>query len=157
MEKTYTLRVNGTSYEVSTEPGSTMLSVLREVLKLTSPRYGCGLEQCGACKIIVDGRTAFSCTLSIDAVQNAQITTLEGLAHEDELHPLQQAFLDENAAQCGYCLSGIINTAKVLLDDIPNPSREQIKSALASNLCRCGAHNRIIRAIERAAKEMANA
>ena len=148
--------VNGESRVINIDPGTPLLYILRNELGLFSPRYGCGTEQCGACKVIVDGKMGFACTLTARDVDGSDIRTLEGLAVDGSLHVLQQAFLDENAAQCGYCASGIIMTAALLLEENQSPSRLEIQQALAGNLCRCGAHNRIINAIQRAAQELSN-
>ncbi|MCI3952440.1 MAG: (2Fe-2S)-binding protein, partial [Burkholderiales bacterium] len=118
-------------------------------------RYGCGAGQCGACMVIVDGRPVQSCDIPVSAVAGKSITTIEGIGREGGLHPLQQAFIQEQAAQCGYCIAGIIMAAKVLLDANPRPSDDEIKTALARNLCRCGTHQRILRAIRRAAEATA--
>jgi nicotinate dehydrogenase subunit A len=152
--KEFNCRVNGESRAINADSGTPILYILRNELGLFSPRYGCGSEQCGACKVIVDGNMEFACTLTAEQVDGCDVRTLEGLAAGGSLHLLQQAFLDENAAQCGYCASGIIMTAALLLEENPSPSRTEIQQALAGNLCRCGAHNRIIRAIQRAAGEM---
>lgn len=144
-------RLNGEDVEVDVDNTAPLLTVLRNDLKTTSPRYGCGQEQCGACRVIVDGELAHSCTLPMEAVAGKSVTTLEGLTTDGRLDALQEAFIDENAGQCGFCLSGVIVTAKVLLSHNPNPTRREIQTALDDNLCRCGAHNRMIRAIQRAA------
>jgi len=134
-------------------PDTPLLDILRITLGLTGTRFGCGLEQCGACMVLVDGEPVQSCNVALDSVVDKQITTIEGLSGTDGvLHPLQQAFLDEQAGQCGYCLSGILVSAKALLDRNPNPTRIEIAAALDNNLCRCGSHNRILKAVERAAK-----
>lgn len=146
--------VNGKSRAISIDPGTPLLYILRNELGLCSPRYGCGSEQCGACKVIVDGKMGFACTLTAEELDGCDIRTLEGLAVDGSLHVLQQAFLAENAAQCGYCASGIIMTAALLLEENQAPSRSEIQQALVGNLCRCGAHNRIIQAIQRAAQEL---
>lgn len=146
--------VNGQSRVINIDPSTPLLYILRNELGLYSPRYGCGVEQCGACKVIVDGKMGFACTLTAEEIDGCDIRTLEGLAVDGSLHVLQQAFLDENAAQCGYCASGIIMTAALLLEENQAPSRSDIQQALVGNLCRCGAHNRIIKAIQRAAKEL---
>jgi nicotinate dehydrogenase subunit A len=147
----YTLRVNGATRTVRTEADTPLLYVLRNDLELNGPKFGCGLAQCGACTVHVDGRATLSCVTPLSALAGKAITTLEGLGSVDKLHPLQKAFLDEQAAQCGYCTSGMIMTAKALLDSKPKPSEAEIKNALAGNLCRCGSHNRIVRAVQRAA------
>ena len=154
MRELVRLRVNGRVHEVRVEPDTPLLYVLRNDLGLTAAKFGCGAEQCGACKVIVDGEAVFSCRLSVDAVRDRQITTLEGIATPDHLHPLQRAFLDEEAAQCGYCIPGVIVAAKALLDRNPSPSDAEIRTALAVHLCRCGAHARILKAVRRAAMEM---
>lgn len=125
--------------------------MLRNDLELNGPKFGCGLAQCGACTVHIDGRAARSCVTPVSALAGKAVTTLEGIGALDKLHPLQKAFLDEQAAQCGYCTSGMIMSAKALLDSKPNPSVADIKNALAGNLCRCGTHNRIVRAVQRAA------
>ena len=129
-----------------------MIYVLRNQLGLTGTHYGCGLEQCGACMVLVDDEAVYACTRTMDSVANKSVLTMEGLGTRETPHPLQQAFMEEQAGQCGYCLSGILISAKALLDRNPNPSRSEIATALDGHLCRCGAHTRIIRAIERAAR-----
>ncbi len=148
----YTLRVNGASRTVRTDADTPLLYVLRNDLELNSPKFGCGLSQCGSCTVNIDGRAVRSCVTPVSSLAGKAITTLEGLGTLDKLHPLQKAFLDEQAAQCGYCTSGMIMSAKALLDSNPKPTDAQIKTALAGNLCRCGTHNRIVRAVQRAAK-----
>ena len=148
----YTLRVNGASRSVCTDADTPLLYVLRNDLELNGPKFGCGLAQCGACTVHVDGRATRSCATPVSTLAGKAITTLEGLGAIDKLHPLQKAFLDEQAAQCGYCTNGMIMSAKALLDAKPNPTETEIKQALAGNLCRCGTHNRIVRAVQRAAK-----
>jgi nicotinate dehydrogenase subunit A len=143
--------VNGRNVGVSAEATTPLLAVLRNMLGLSGTRFGCGLEQCGACMVLVDGEPVYACTRDIASVAGKAVITVEGLARGDRLHPLQQAFLAEQAGQCGYCLSGILMSAKALLDRNPHPSRADIVAALDRHLCRCGAHNRIIRAVERAA------
>src|SRR3981081_2185373 len=127
-----------------------LLSVLRNELGLRGTRFGCGTEQCGACMVLIDGKPEFSCAREIASVEDKAITTVEGLASNGALHPVQQAFLDEQAGQCGYCLSGILISAASLLARNPQPSRSEIAAALARHLCRCGVHNRIMRAVARA-------
>lgn len=151
----YTLQVNGAAKSVSVEPDTPLLYILRNDLELNGPRFGCGLSQCGACTVLVDGRPTRSCVTAISSLGAKSVTTLEGLGSKDRLHPLQRAFIEEQAAQCGYCTNGMIMAAKALLDKTPKPSEAQIKKALAANLCRCGAHNRVVRAVQKAAKEMA--
>ena len=146
------LKVNGKSRVVEADPNTPLLYVLRDNLSLHGPRFGCGLGQCGACTVLVDGNTMRSCMLPASAAENKSVTTLEGLGSVAHPHVLQAAFVEEQAAQCGYCMNGMIMTAKVLLDKNPSPSDAEIKTALARNLCRCGSHLRIVRAIKRAAR-----
>ncbi len=148
------LHVNGRPREVQAEAETPLLYVLRNDLGLAGPRYGCGLGQCGACTVIVDGKAVQSCDLPLSAVAGKRIDTVEGLAAGDALHPLQRAFIAEQAAQCGYCASGILMSAKALLDANDDPSDAEIRAALERNLCRCGTHGRILRAIRRAAGEI---
>jgi len=150
-----TLTVNGRSHAVAAEPETALLYVLRNDLKLKGARFGCGMGQCGACTVLVDGKPVPSCDLPVSAVAGKRITTIEGLAHDGKLHPLQRAFVTEQAAQCGYCASGIIMSAKALLDATPRPTDAEIRTALKGNLCRCGTHHRILRAIRRASEEVA--
>jgi nicotinate dehydrogenase subunit A len=147
----YSFTLNGEARQVSAEVGTPLLYVLRDKLGINSTRYGCGQEQCGACRVLVDGELAWACTRTVESVQDAGIITVEGLAQGSGLSALQESFLDNNAGQCGYCLSGILMCAKHLLDRNPAPTRADIQEALKEHLCRCGAHNRIIRAIEQAA------
>ena len=146
------IAVNGKAHEVDAAATTTLLEVLRNHLGLAGTRYGCGLEQCGACMVLVDGQPAYACTREAGTVAGRSVTTIESLGTPDKPHPLQQAFLDEQAGQCGYCLSGIIMSAKALLDRNPAPTRAEIVTALDKHLCRCGAHQRIIRAVERAGR-----
>ena len=150
-----TLTVNGRSHAIAAEPETALLYVLRNDLKLKGARFGCGLGQCGACTVLVDGRPVQSCDFPLSAAAGKNVTTIEGLARNGTLHPLQQAFIDEQAAQCGYCASGIIMAAMALLDAKPRPTEADIRSALKGNLCRCGTHHRILRAVQRVAKELA--
>jgi nicotinate dehydrogenase subunit A len=150
-----TLTVNGKRHAVSAEPETALLYVLRNDLKLKGARFGCGLGQCGACTVLVDGKPVQSCDFPLSAAVGKAITTIEGLAPDGELHPLQSAFIAEQAAQCGYCVTGIIMAAKALLDANPRPADAEIRSALKGNLCRCGTHQRILNAIKRAAGEIA--
>jgi nicotinate dehydrogenase subunit A len=145
------LKVNGKSRTVEVDPGTPLLYVLRNDLELHGPRFGCGLAQCGACSVIMDGNAIRSCVTSVSTAKNHEITTLEGLGTVAKPHVLQAAFIEEQAAQCGYCMNGMIINAKVLLDKNPNPSEDDIKKALDPVLCRCGSHLRVIRAIKRAA------
>lgn len=146
------LTVNGQSRVVETDPSTPLLYVLRNDLELDGPRFGCGLAQCGACTVIIDGKAVRSCVTPVKSVQKGAITTLEGLGSVSKPHILQTAFIEEQAAQCGFCMNGIIMNAKVLLDKNPDPTDEDIKAALDPVLCRCGSHLRVIRAIKRAAK-----
>ena len=150
-----TLTVNGKKHAVSAEPETALLYVLRNDLKLKGARFGCGLGQCGACTVLVDGKPVQSCDYPLSAAVGKSITTIEGLAPDGELHPLQSAFIAEQAAQCGYCVTGIIMAAKALLDANPRPADTEIRFALKGNLCRCGTHQRILNAIKRAAGEIA--
>ena len=147
--------VNGVTYSSPAAPDTPLLYVLRNDVGINSAKYGCGVGQCGACTVLVDGRRIRSCSLAVSQASGAQITTLEGLGNTGQLHALQRAFIEEQAAQCGYCSSGMIMSAKALLDNTPDPSETQIRTALTGNLCRCGTHTRIVRAIQRAAKELA--
>jgi nicotinate dehydrogenase subunit A len=156
MQEKITITVNGVDRHLTIDADTPLLYALRNDLGITSPRQGCGQEQCGACKVIMDGQTAYACTVTVGEATNRKITTVEGLSADGVLHPLQQALIDENAAQCGYCLSGIINSAVLLLAKNPSPSRTDIQTALKDHLCRCGAHNRIIKAVQRAGREMSH-
>ena len=145
------LNVNGVPRSVTAEPDTPLLYVLRNDFELNGAKYGCGLAQCGACTVLIDGRAVRSCVTPISALEKSEITTIEGLGTIDKQHALQQAFIEEQAAQCGYCTNGMIMSAKELLDRNPKPSEPDVRAALAGNLCRCGTHNRIIRAVLRAA------
>ncbi|MGH7070562.1 MAG: (2Fe-2S)-binding protein [Acetobacteraceae bacterium] len=151
--KTLTIKVNGSERAVDVEPESPLLYVLRDNLGLRGPKFGCGLAECGACTVLMNGNAIRSCATPVSAVGGAEITTLEGLGSLEHPHPLQKVFIEEQAAQCGYCINGMIMSAKALLDRTPHPSRNEIKLALSGNLCRCGTHMRILRAIERAAEQ----
>jgi len=151
---TITIHVNGSSHAVAAEPETPLLYVLRNDLKLKGARFGCGLGQCGACTVLVDGRPVPSCDFPLSAAAGKSVTTVEGLAADGKLHPLQQAFIAEQAAQCGYCITGIIMAAKALLDVNPRPSDADIRTALKGNLCRCGTHQRILKAIRRASETL---
>lgn len=142
--------MNGERREVEVPPNTTLLSVLRDDLALTGTRYGCGRGQCGACYVIADGRAVASCLLTADQALRMEITTVEGLAEGNRLHPVQQAFVDEDAMQCGYCTSGMVISAAALLGRNPKPDETSIRDALAGNLCRCGVYGRAIRAVQRA-------
>jgi aerobic-type carbon monoxide dehydrogenase small subunit (CoxS/CutS family) len=146
-----TINVNGAPRAVDADAETPLLYVLRNDLKLKGTRYGCGLAQCGACMVIIDGKAVPSCDIPVSAVVGKAVTTIEGIGSGDRLHPLQRAFIDAQAAQCGYCISGIIMAAKALLDSSPRASDAEIREALARNLCRCGTHQRILRAIRRVA------
>ncbi|MGZ3282478.1 MAG: (2Fe-2S)-binding protein [Xanthobacteraceae bacterium] len=146
------LNVNGVPRSVTAEPDTPLLYVLRNDFELNGAKYGCGLSQCGACTVLIDGRAVRSCVTPISALEKSEITTIEGLGTIGKPHALQQAFIEEQAAQCGYCTNGMIMSAKELLDRNPKPSEPDVRAALAGNLCRCGTHNRIIRAVLRAAQ-----
>ena len=151
----YRLNVNGEMREATAEPNIPLLYVLRNDLELNGPKFGCGLGQCGSCMVLVDGEAVRSCQRPVSTVGDNSVTTLEGLGTPDALHALQKAFIDEQAMQCGYCINGMIMSAKALLDRNKSPDEAAIRAALEGNLCRCGSHNRVVRAIARAAKEMA--
>src|SRR5262249_6751780 len=148
------LKVNGRTQAIEAEPDMPLLYALRNDLQLNGPKFGCGLAQCGACTVIIDGNAVRSCVTSMSAVQNKSVTTLEGLGSTKKLHKIQQAFIDEQAAQCGYCINGMIMSTKALLDKNPKPTDSQIREALAGNLCRCGTHIRILRAVKRASGQL---
>jgi nicotinate dehydrogenase subunit A len=148
------LKVNGSSRTVAAEPDTPLLYVLRNDFALNAAKFGCGLAQCGACTVLVDGRPVRSCVTAIGTLGQADITTLEGLGTADKPHPLQRAFIDEQAVQCGYCIPGMILTAKTLLEKNPRISEHELRAGLDGNLCRCGTHNRIVAAVLRAANEM---
>lgn len=154
---TITLQVNGQACQVQADAETPLLYALRNDLGLIGTRYGCGLGLCGTCTVIIDGKPVQSCDLPVSAAVGKQITTVEALGMDEHLHPLQQAFIAEQAAQCGYCASGILMAAKALLDVNKDPSDGDIRAALEGNLCRCGTHGRILRAIKRAAAEMRKA
>jgi nicotinate dehydrogenase subunit A len=158
MSKAFAFSVNGKAVSVSPANEETpLLNVLRNELGLVGTRFGCGLEQCGCCTVLIDGQPEKSCAKPVWSVAGKTVTTIEGLGSEAKPHPLQQAFLEEQAGQCGYCLSGILVSAKALLDANPAPTRAQIAQALDGNICRCGSHNRILRAVEKAAAIMRGA
>ena len=148
------LKVNGKSLVIDAEPDMPLLYALRNDLRLNGPKFGCGLAQCGACTVIMDGNAIRSCVTPMSAVQNKPVTTLEGLGSTKKMHKIQQAFVDEQAAQCGYCINGMIMSSKALLDKNPKPTDSQIREALARNLCRCGTHIRILRAVKRASGQL---
>ena len=151
MNEAIAITVNGRSRQVDVPAATPLLDVLRNHLDLKGSRYGCGLEQCGSCMVLIDRVPDYSCVREVGSVAGKTVTTIEGLGTAERPHPLQRAFLDEQAGQCGYCLSGILISAKALLDRNPSPSRSEIVAALDRNLCRCGTHQRMIRAVERAA------
>jgi nicotinate dehydrogenase subunit A len=148
---TFTLRVNGEARTVDVDPDTPLLYVLRDNLALKGPRFGCGLAQCGACTVHVNGEAVRSCVLPIEALKDGAVTTLEGLGTSAKPAKIQQAFIDEQAAQCGYCINGMIMTSAALLEKNKTPSESDIRAALADNLCRCGTHKRIVAAVKRAA------
>src|ERR1700757_4450520 len=149
-----TLKVNGRTHSLDLDPATPLLYALSDDLELRGPKFGCGLGQCGACTVIVKGQAIRSCITPVRSVEGVEITTLEGLGTIEKPHPLQKAFIEEQAAQCGFCLNGMIMQSKALLDRTPDPTDQEIRKALALNLCRCGTHNNIIRAIRHASKEM---
>ncbi|HEX3700544.1 MAG TPA: (2Fe-2S)-binding protein [Phenylobacterium sp.] len=154
MARTIEFTLNGTAARAMAGDGATLLDALRNELGLTGARYGCGVAQCGSCAVLVDGAEEPACTLPLEAVEGRAVTTVEGLGARERPHPLQAAFLELQAGQCGYCLSGILIGAKALLDRNPDPSREEIAKALAWHLCRCGVHNRVMDAVALAARRM---
>ena len=149
------LKVNGEIKEVATETSKTLLEVLREDLNLTGTKHGCELGECGTCAVLVDGEPVLSCLMLGIEAENTEIVTVEGMTRNGKVHPLQKAFADLGAAQCGYCIPGILLTAKALLDNNPHPSRQEIREALAGNLCRCTGYTKILQAVELAAQEIA--
>ncbi|MDB5954647.1 (2Fe-2S)-binding protein [Ramlibacter sp.] len=149
------LRVNGASRTLDADPQMPLLYALRNDLDLRGPRFGCGKGQCGACSVLLDGHVVRSCSVPMAAVADRSITTLEGLGSSAKPSVVQQAFIDEQAAQCGYCANGMVVAATALLKSNPHPSEDQIRTALAGNLCRCGTHTRIVRAVQRAASQQA--
>jgi len=157
ISSTVTLVVNGRTETLAVAPDAPLLYVLRNDLGLNGPKYGCGLGECGACMVLVDGVAARSCVIPAGGVQGRRITTLEGLGTRGERHPVQQAFIDAQAAQCGYCLNGMIISTVALLERLPHPTDGQVRDALSHNLCRCGAHIEILNAVQRAAELLAAA
>ena len=149
---TIKLNVNDEEVQLDVEPETPLLYVLRNDLELNGPKFGCGLAQCGACTVLVDGNPVRSCVMPVASVAGRNIVTLEGLGSRDEPHPLQAAFIKEQAMQCGYCTNSMVMTAAALLEKNKNPTEQQIRSALRGNLCRCGAHGRIVRAVSEAAR-----
>ena len=150
----FTLRVNGEKKTVAVEPDTPLLYVLRNDLELNGPKFGCGLAQCGTCSVLLDGKEVRSCVTPVSAASKGSITTIEGLGTLEKLHPLQRAFIEEQACQCGFCGNGMVMAAKALLDRNPSPTNQDVRQALNGHLCRCASHNRIVRAVQRAAKEM---
>lgn len=148
----FNLTVNDQMRSVDVDPGTPLLYVLSDDLDMRGPKFGCGLSQCGACTVIVDGAATRSCVTPVDSVADSAITTLEGLGTTEQPHPIQQAFIDEQAMQCGFCVNGVIMTAKALLDRTPDASDAQIQQAMSTVLCRCGAHVRMLAAIRRYAQ-----
>ncbi len=155
MDTTITLRVNGKERTVVTDPERSLLDVLREELHLTGAKYGCGEGRCGACTVLMDGRRTLSCVTPVSMADKKTVTTIEGLADGDSLHPVQQAFLDEGAIQCGYCTPGMILNAVALLEKNPQPTDEQIAEWMNGNICRCNGYTKILSAIRRAARQIA--
>lgn len=149
-----TLRINGQTHEIDADPQTPLLYVLRDDLQLNGAKFGCGLGQCGACTVLVDGEAVFSCVTPILVLEGSEIVTLEGLGTMDNPGPVQAAFIAEQAAQCGYCIPGMIMRAQALLEKNPAPSEDEIRSALSPNLCRCGTHMRILAAVRRASETM---
>ena len=147
------LDVNGRRHAVDVDPARTLLSVLRDELALTGTKYGCGEGQCGACTVLLDGQAVHACVTPVSSAAGAPVTTIEGLEREGRLHPLQQAFVDEGALQCGYCTPGMIMAGVALLHDKPSPTADEIGRAMEGNVCRCGTYPRIVAAIQRASKE----
>jgi aerobic-type carbon monoxide dehydrogenase small subunit (CoxS/CutS family) len=154
---TLSLNVNGRELTVDVDPSTPLLYVLREDFQLNGAKFGCGLGQCGACTVMVEGRAVFSCLLPVAALAGRKVVTVEGLGSAEKPNPIQQAFIDEQAAQCGYCIAGMVMRAQALLQKNSNPSDDEIRSHMQTNLCRCGTHMRILRAIRRAANAMKSA
>lgn len=151
--ETIAITVNGHAQEFTVPPQTPLIFILRNDLGLTGTKLGCGLEQCGSCAVIKDGKKILACTTPLEACQGGEVTTIEGLGNLAQLHPLQEAFVEARAAQCGYCIPGIIIATKVLFDQNPHPDENTIRQALSSHLCRCGAHPRILKAIQKVAKQ----
>ena len=149
-------RLNGVETDIDADPETSVLAILRGTLGLTGPHFGCGAGECGACNVLVDDHAVAACDTPLWSVANKDVTTIEGLGNTQKPHPLQRAFIAEQALQCGYCVSGILMSAAALLKRNPDPSNAEIRAALDRNLCRCGSHNRMVRAILRAAAEMRN-
>lgn len=156
MKEAFTLQVNGEKHTVQADPAMPLLYVLRNQLALNGPKYGCGLEQCGACMVLLDGKANPSCRIPVSTVASKSVITLEGLIHQDgALHPVQKAFVEQQAAQCGYCLNGMVMTAVALLEEQPHPDDTAIREGMQRVLCRCCVHARVVRAIQSASKAMA--
>ena len=155
MKQRLNLKVNGRAEELLVEPNKTLLQVIREDLGLTGAKHGCGVGDCGSCTVLLDGRPVNSCLVLALQAEGREITTIEGLAQEGELHPVQDAFIDHGAIQCGFCSPGMILTSKALLDQNPDPTREEIRRAISGNLCRCTGYQKIVEAVEDAAKRLA--
>ena len=152
MNQLFTIRVNGTEHEVDCYPETPLLYVLRNHLQLNGPKFGCGLAQCGSCMILLDDQAIYACRHQVQHVGQASVTTLEGLSGKDgELHPVQQSFFDEQAAQCGYCTNGLVIRSVALLRENPRPTETEIKQALHPHICRCGVHSRVVRAVKKVA------
>ncbi len=149
-----TLHINGQEHRIDADPTTPLIYVLRNDLGLKGAKFGCGLEQCGACLVIVDGETEYACNTPAGAFEGCQIVTIEGIGTPENLDPIQQAFIEERAAQCGFCTPGMIVAAKALLQTNPDPNKDEIRQALSQNLCRCGSHASILKAVLRAAREM---
>lgn len=154
MADTFTLTINGAERRVDGDADMPLLYALRDLLGLTGTKYGCGSEQCGSCSVLIDGARAFSCRTTLAEAAGRDVVTIEGIGTTDNLHPLQKAFIEEHAFQCGYCTPGLIVAAKALLDSDPDPDDAAIATALQDNLCRCGSHGRVVAAVKRAAKEL---
>ena len=150
----FNLKVNGQTHRVDVDPTTPLLYVLSDDLALRGPKFGCGLSQCGACTVVIKGQAVRSCVTAVSSLDGSEITTLEGLGTVENPHPIQQAFIDEQAMQCGFCINGVVMTAKALLDRNPNPSDAQIRQAMSTVLCRCAAHQRIFAAIRRYAQQL---
>ena len=150
----FNLKVNGQTHRVDVDPTTPLLYVLSDDLALRGPKFGCGLSQCGSCTVVIKGQAVRSCVTPVSSLDASDITTLEGLGTVENPHPIQQAFIDEQAMQCGFCINGVVMTAKALLDRTPNPSDAQIRQAMSTVLCRCAAHQRIFAAVKRYAQQL---
>jgi aerobic carbon-monoxide dehydrogenase small subunit len=157
MKQDITLKINGESYEVRVKPSETLLEVLRDKLGLTGTKEGCDTGKCGACTVLIEGKAVRSCLTLAIAARDKEITTIEGLAHGKELHPIQQAFVEHGALQCGFCTPGMIMISKAFLEDNPDPTEKEIREALVGNICRCTGYVKIVEAIQASAKEMRRA